>query len=159
MFSSRACYATIRCAGVLQEATRKGTAKSFDHCLLIHEIWSQVFLVHAKFAVFRFHRDFYSQAVLNRMGIWIERVRSPYCERLIALIAFDNCPSALRIFQKPLRFASKLAKIAMRHARYRSSSQKLRFPFQKNLHETCVRLSPLPSSLHMTHRVAKYYAP
>ena len=39
-----------------EAATKKGTAHSWDHCCLIHEIWSF--------------------ALLHRMGIWIERVPS-----------------------------------------------------------------------------------
>ena len=41
-----------------QASSRKGSAKSWDHCALIHEIWTH--------------------ALLNQTYIWIERVASEY---------------------------------------------------------------------------------
>ena len=45
-------------AFLLQAATRKGTAKSWDHCQIVHGIWAQ--------------------AAANHTHIWIERVGSEY---------------------------------------------------------------------------------
>ena len=41
---------------VHEAATRKGTGKAWDHCRVIHEVWTQ--------------------ALLNKTSVWIERVSS-----------------------------------------------------------------------------------
>ena len=82
-----------------ESAARKGSAHSFDHCLLIHSIW--------------FH------ALANRMALWIERVASA---SNISDLPSRECYGLLNEFDDVVWREPKVAHLHVEHAPRGASS-------------------------------------